>query len=405
MATYRYKAVSAGGRITEGEVAAATQREAVARLQALGHIPIQVADVAGSWLHAILTRELFVHRVPSRRSLAALVRQLGILLRAGLPLDRALETLAEVAERKPESDTPRRLLSKIRSGMALADAMAEDPLFPEFCVSMVRAGELSGSLEAILDRLADFVEHSEVARAKITSALLYPLVVVIASMLSLGILFGFVVPRFRPFFADAHAPLPFVTRAVLEAGDLFQNYWWLPPLVLVGPLLYLLRMVRDPRRRHRWDAVMLKLPLWGALTVKIAVAHFSRILGTLLKNGVPLPNALKIAGGTLRNRVLVEAIAGVTARVKEGKGLAEPLAQAGIIPALALRLIRVGEEAARLDDMLIEVAAVYDWETAHSIDRMLSMLGPALTIGLGLIVALVIGSIMTTVLSVYQLAI
>jgi general secretion pathway protein F len=405
MTTYRYKAVSAGGRITEGELVAATQREVVAQLQALGHVPIQVADTAGSWLHAILTREFFGRHSPPRRALAALIRQLGILLRAGLPLDRALEILSDVAERKTESDTPRRLLSKIRSGIALSDAMAEEPLFPDFCVSMVRAGELSGSLEAVLDRLADFVERSEIAKAKIKSALLYPVVVMIASVFSLGILFGFVVPRFRPFFDDVHAPLPFVTRVVLEAGDLFQNYWWLPPLVLAGPIIYLVRMVRDPQRRHRWDAVMLNLPLFGALTVKIAIAHFSRILGTLLKNGVPLPNALKIAGGTLRNRVLVEAIAGVTARVKEGKGLAEPLAQAGIIPALALRLIRVGEEAARLDDMLIEVATVYDWETAHSIDRMLSMLGPALTVGLGVVVALVIGSIMMTVLSVYQLAI
>lgn len=405
MASYRYKAVSANGRISVGELAAATQREAVAQLQALGHIPIQVVDATGSWLQRLLTRDLVERRSPSRRALGALIRQLGILLRAGLPLDRALEILADVAERKAESETPRRLLGRIRGGGALADAMAEEPLFPEFCVSMVRAGELSGSLEAVLDRLADFVERSEIAKAKIKSALLYPVIVMIASFVSLAVLFGFVVPRFRPFFEDVHAPLPFVTRAVLEIGDLFQSYWWLPPLLFIGLVVCLLRLVRSPHGRRRWDAVMLKLPIFGALVVKVAVAHFSRILGTLLKNGVPLPDALKIAGGTLRNRILVEAVAGVTARVKEGKGLAEPLAQAGVIPALALRLIRVGEEAARLDDMLIEVATVYDWETEQSIDRMLSLLGPVLTVGLGLVVAVVIGSIMMTVLSVYQLAI
>ncbi len=234
---------------------------------------------------------------------------------------------------------------------------------------------------------------------------MYPVIVVAASAVSLAILFGFVVPRFRPFFADAQAPLPLVTRALLEIGDLVQSYWWLPPLVLVGPLAYVISLIRDPKRRRRWDAVILRLPIIGGLTTKVAVAHFSRILGTLLKNGVPLPNGLKIAGETLSNRVLVEAIANVTARVKEGKGLAEPLAQVGVFPELALRLIRVGEEAARLDDMLIEIASVYDWETANSVERMLSLLGPALTIGLGLVVAVVIGSIMMTVLSVYQLAI
>jgi len=405
MATYHYKAVSAGGRIIEGELAAATQHEAVAQLQALGHIPIKVADDAGSWLHSILTRELFAQRTLSRRSLAPLIRQLGVLLRAGLPLDRALEILADVAGSHGDAVTPQRLLTKIRGGCALADAMAEEPLFPEFCVSMVRAGEMSGSLEAVLDRLADFIERTQVARAKIKSALMYPVVVVAASTVSLAILFGFVVPRFRPFFADAQAPLPLVTRALLEIGDLVQSYWWLPPLVLVGPLAYIIGLIRDPKRRRRWDAIILRLPDIGGLTAKVAVAHFSRLLGELLKNGVPLPNGLKIAGETLNNRVLVEAIANVTARVKEGKGLAEPLAQVGVFPELALRLIRVGEEAARLDDMLIEIASVYDWETANSVERMLSLLGPALTIGLGLVVAVVIGSIMMTVLSVYQLAI
>jgi general secretion pathway protein F len=405
MATYRYKAVSAAGRVIEGELAATTQHEAVAQLQALGHIPIRVVGEARSWLHSALTRELFASRAPSRRSLAPLIRQLGILLRAGLPLDRALGILADVAGSHGDAATPQRLLSRIRSGSALADAMAEEPLFPEFCVSMVRAGEISGSLEVVLDRLAEFIERSQVTRAKIKSALMYPVIVVAASIVSLALLFGFVVPRFRPFFADAQGTLPLVTRALLEIGDLVQSYWWLPPLLLAGPLVYVVALIRDPKRRRRWDAFVLKLPIIGELTAKVAVAHFSRILGTLLKSGVPLPNGLKIAGETLRNRVLVEAIATVTARVKEGKGLAEPLAQAGVFPELSLRLIRVGEEAARLDDMLIEVAAVYDWETADSVERMLSLLGPALTIGIGLAVAVVIGSIMMTVLSVYQLAI
>src|SRR4051812_43393890 len=156
MPQYRYRAVSPAGQVSEGDMTAANAREVVERIQALGHIPLETKESAGSGLHGFLTKELFQSKRASAKSLAPLIRQLGILLRAGLPLDRALEILHEVAARRSEADVPRRLLNRVRGGSALADAMADEPLFPEFCVSMVRAGELSGALEAVLDRLADF---------------------------------------------------------------------------------------------------------------------------------------------------------------------------------------------------------------------------------------------------------
>ncbi len=405
MPRFRYRAISPSGQVSEGDMLAESRREVVARIQALGHVPMLAEELVESGLRALLTADLLKPRHASRRSIAPLIRQLGTLLRAGLPLDRSLEVLHEVTDRRADAEVPRRLLAKIRGGSALADAMAAEPLFPAFCVSMVRAGEVSGALEAVLERLAEFLEKSQAAKAKIRSAMLYPAIVLVASLASLFVLFGFVVPRFRPFFEDAHARLPLVTRALLATGDLFQQFWWLPPLLLAALALAITAAARDPERRHALDALVLRLPLFGELARKIEIAHFSRILGTLLKNGVPLTHALKIAGETIRNRVLAKAINAVAASVKEGKGLAEPLAQSRVVPPLALRLVRVGEEAARLDDMLLEVATIYDWETNYSIERLLSLLGPALTIGLGGLVALVIGSIMMTVLSVYRLAI
>ena len=223
--------------------------------------------------------------------------------------------------------------------------------------------------------------------------------------MSLVVLFAFVVPRFRPFFEDQQVVLPLTTRALLALGSFVEAYWWLPLAIAIAAIVAGIFLIRDPRQRQRWDALKLRLPLAGDILRKAEIAQFGRILGTLLKNGVPLPNALKISGETFRNQVLADAIAGVAAGVREGKGLSEPLARARVFPPLALRLVRVGEEAARLDDMLLELATIYEWETTQSVERILTMLGPALTIGMGLIVALVIGSIMMAILSVYQLAV
>jgi general secretion pathway protein F len=403
---FRYRAVSPTGEITEGEMIADTQRDVVGRLQAIGLIPLEAREGAAASLGSLLTRDLLQpDKRPPRRTLTAHIRQLGTLLRAGLPLDRALAILAEVAEKKTEAEVPRRLLNKIRGGSTLADAMAGEPMFPPFCVSMVRAGEVSGSLDQVLERLGDFLEKSEAARNKVKSALFYPAIVLGACLVSLAVLFAFVVPRFRPFFEDQNVTLPLITRALLGIGSFVEVYWWVPVVVAALATLIGLVLIRDPRHRMHWDALKLRLPLFGEMLRKAEIAQFGRILGTLLKNGVPLPNALKISGETFRNQVLARAIAGVTAGVKEGKGLTEPLARTQVFPPLALRLVRVGEEAARLDDMLLELATIYEWETAQGVERTLALLGPALTIGMGLIVALVIGSIMMAILSVYQLAV
>lgn len=403
MARFRYRAVLANGHMGEGEIAAASHAEAIAGIQALGLIPVSAAPDDASWLRGLLTREIKLTKTDDRKILTGFIRQLGVLLQAGLPLDHTLEVLEETAGRKG-GEMPRRLLDKLRGGSALADAMADEPLFPKFCVSMIRAGEMSGALDTVLARLADFLERSQASKAKIKSALMYPVIVLLACMVSLVVLFSFVVPRFRPFFEDAQVELPFTTQALLAVSDGFEQYWWLPILVVALAALYIADMIRNPGRRPQWDRFVLRLPVIGNMIHKAEIAHFARILGTLLKNGVALPNGLAIAADTIRNQALAPAISEVAHSVTEGKGLAEPLAATGLIPPLALRLLRVGEEAAKLDDMLLEVAAIFDWETETSMNRLLTALGPALTVGLGLLVALVIGSLMMAILSVYQLA-
>lgn len=404
MAQFRYRAVLTDGRMEEGEIAAASHAEAIATIQALGKIAVSAVPAEGTWLRSLLTREINFSRAETGKQLTGFIRQLGVLLQAGLPLDHALEVLSEAAGRKSGAEVPRRLLHRVRGGSALADAMADEILFPKFCTSMVRAGEMSGSLETVLARLGDFLERAQATKAKIKSALMYPVIVLLACIVSLVVLFSFVVPRFRPFFEDTRVELPFATQALLVVADGFEQFWWLPLFLAATMALLIASMIRDPRRRPHWDRFVLRLPLVGTIMHKAEIAHFARILGILLKNGVVLPNSLAIAAGTIRNQAIAPAIIDVARNVTEGKGLAEPLASTGLIPPLALRLLRVGEEAARLDDMLLEVAAIFDWETETGMNRLLTALGPALTVGLGLLVALVIGSLMMAILSVYQLA-
>jgi general secretion pathway protein F len=256
-----------------------------------------------------------------------------------------------------------------------------------------------------LRQLAEFLERSQAARQQVTSALIYPAIVLATGLGSVGLLFGFVIPRFRPLFEEAGTALPLPARSVLAVSDVLQNYWWVMMVVIALAALYIQRQFRGGEARRRWDRRLLRLPLVGDLITKAEVARLARTLGTLLKNGVSPLAALAVTRETLRNTVIADAISTVADSLKQGKGLAEPLSRSKVVPILAIQLIRVGEETAKLDEMLLKTAEIYDAEVARSIERLLALLVPGITIVLGIIVALVIGSILTAVLSVYELAI
>jgi general secretion pathway protein F len=404
MPRWRYQAADAASEMVEGDLDAPDVAGAVERLHAAGLVPLRVRPAAG----AIATTAPWRSRAPRRRmpvrSLAAATAQIATLLRAGLPLDEAIEVAAEISEAPRERAALRALLERLRGGSSLADAMTAEGSFPDFAISMVRAGEAGAGLEPALARLTEFLERDQAAREHIKSALLYPAVVALVCCASIGVLFAFVVPRFRPLFEQAGDALPAPARALLAASDLVQAFWWTLPAALVAAVLLVRRELRDRRRRQRWDRLVLRVPLLGPIVVKTQTIHFTRTVGTLLKNGVPLVNALSITRGAVGNTVFGEAADTVLEQVRTGKGLAEPLRATGVFPPLALRLIRIGEESGRQDDMLLRVAEVLEADTRRTIDRLLSLLTPALTIALGMIVAAVIGSILTAVLSVYDLA-
>jgi len=276
-------------------------------------------------------------------------------------------------------------------------------VFPNFYIGMVRAGEAGGTLEVVLSRLSETLERTQALHDDVRAALRYPALVVIMAGLSIVVLMTAVIPEFRPLFEGSGAALPLSTRIIIAVSDFFRDYWWAVALALLVAAVALRQHNRSPAGRLRWDRWLAGAPLFGDLVRKIEVARFSRILGTLLANGVSMLNALALTTETLDNQAIAEATGRAQGRLAKGEGLAEPLMETGVFPALALQLIRVGEETGQLDRMLLRIATIYDDEVKRTIERMLSLLVPLVTLVLGVLIAAIIGSMMAAILSSYDL--
>ena len=403
MPRFLYKAVSADGEIVEGELDATDRQAVVDRLHAQGHVPIRAELCPETGGGRVLPR-LFQARRVTRRDLVLLTQELATLLGAGLPLDRGLGFMLELAEPGPLRELVESLREKVQGGATLADAMQGFPeVFPNFYIGMVRAGEAGGTLEVVLSRVAETLERSQALHDDVRAALRYPALVVIMAGVSIVVLMTAVIPEFRPLFEGSGAALPVSTQIIIAVSDFLRDYWWVVTLGLLAAALGLRQHNRSPAGRLRWDRWLANAPLFGDLVRKIEVARFSRTLGTLLANGVSVLNALALTTETLENQAIAEATGRAQARLAKGEGLAEPLRETGVFPGLALQLIRVGEETGQLDQMLLRIAVIYDDEIKRTIERMLSLLVPLVTLVLGVLIAAIIGSMMAAILSSYDL--
>lgn len=405
MPRYRYEAVDAAGEVLRDEVEASSAEVAIERLRDQGLLPLSVAEAKGGFLRGGFSQPLFSRRRSfSQKSVILLTQQLSSLLNAGMPLDRALTILIDVTDDEPSKALMERVQEKVRGGSTLADALETQGVFSRFYLNMIRAGEAGGALETVLKRLSEFLERSQALRETVASALIYPLILLTVSALSVIILLTFVVPQFQRLFADAGKALPLATQIVIAVGDGFRHYWWAGAIVILLAASAMRRQLRQPESRLLWDRRFLRLPLFGDLIAKVETARLSRTLGTLLGNGVSLLNALTIVRETLSNQVLAGALGEVAEHVKTGRGLADPLLEAGDFPKLAVQMVRVGEETGQLQEMLLQVADTYDGEVQTAIKRLLTLLEPAMILGLGVIVAGIIMSILVAILSLNDLA-
>jgi len=404
MPLYIYKAVNREGETIEMEREAADETALLMLLQSEGLLPIRISPAKSrplAWLKLGRSRSRI-----SQKQIGLMTRELLTLLQAGLPLDRALVVLLELTSSEPDLNAMLgKVLDAVKGGKQLSDALeAQNGVFSRFYLNLIRAGEAGGALEVVLERLTEYLDRSKELRDTVTTAMIYPAILVLMAMGSLLLLLAFVVPQFTEMFESAGKELPVPTQIVVGAADFIRGYWWtLVPLVF-GATSFVRYQKADPVRRLVWDGWMLRLPLFGDLIIKFQVASFSRTLSTLLTNGVPLLGALTIVRDTLDNRLVAEKLGLAAESLKRGGGLTAPLMEAELFPSLAMQMIKLGEESGHLAEMLERVATTYDKEIKISIQRLLALLEPVLIVGLGIMIGGIIVSILMAILSVNDLA-
>jgi general secretion pathway protein F len=400
MPSYYYKAVKLDGEEIEGEQEADDEAALIRRLQAEGLIPLQTRSAGG--LTAQLARRK--RRRLSANDIEVLTRQLATLIEASLTLDRSLAVLVDLTPEEHVVKVLSDLQERVRGGATFSAALeAQDGQFSKLYVNMVRAGEASGALAEVLSRLADYLERTAELRGTVTSALVYPAILLVVAGLSVIMLLVFVVPQFTVLFEDMGAALPLPTRIVVGAGDLVRGYWWALLVLIAVAALLIERWLQNTDNRRRFDYRVMALPLFGDLIWKMETARLCHTLSTLLKNGLPLLSGLNLAKEVVSNRKIGYGLSEAAEDLKHGRGIAEPLTTRAVLPELALQMIRVGEESGTLDAMLAKVADIFDRETRLSVQRMLTLLEPALIIGLGIVVAGIIISILMAILGANEL--
>lgn len=404
MPVFRYRALSPAGDTVTGEIEAPDVAGAIGRLNERALLPIQAVEKSAAFT-ARLTLTLGRGDKLRPADLALFVQQLARLLAASLPLDRALEILTTLVEDARSRRIINRLLERVQDGGSLAEAMtAEKDVFPRLCISMVRAGEEGGALRPVLERVADFLVRSEAIRQKVISAMVYPAILVVVATGSVGLILTLVIPQFETMFADAGDRLPFATRIVMLASQILRGSWMWLLLGFVVILATVQGLSRLEQVRILRDRLLLRLPLLGSILTRFEVSRLCRSLSVLLANGVPASRALALAGATVSNRLMIEAINTIALRFKEGAALAPSLQASGRFPPLAVQLIQIGEETGRLEDMLQQVADIYDQEVERTLQRAMALLVPMITVVMGVIVALIMAAVMTAMVSVSGLA-
>jgi len=405
MATYRYKAIANDGIVLKGEIEAASREALVQQIQAEGHTLVQ-AEERGKGLWAMLTADVGGRRRISQRELTSLTRDLATMLTAGVTLEQALALKLERRKNPgPPEKIIERVLQRVRDGASLSDALnAEKPTFSEQYVSMIRAGEIGGTLPQTFARLSDTMERASETQEALQSALIYPIILLVTASIAITTIVVYVLPSFQQIFDQAGAELPAITRVVVDSAAFARQYGMVFLAVGAFATLILSRVLATEPARHVIDRVALRTPLIGDFVRQTDFGRASAVLGALLSSGVPLNAALELTLSVPNNRAVRAGLRNALTHVIEGRGLAQPLSESGIAPDEAVQLVRVGEETGKLDVMLSKASEILEADARRTIDRMMAALTPILTIGLGVFVALIVMSILSAVLGVNDLA-
>ncbi len=390
MPEFRYIARELSGRAVSGELTAASELDVVSQLSGKQLFPVKILPSKPTGV-----RQFGWRRRPSAGQLATFYSQLADLLRSGVPLLRSLDLLERQTSHAGLKSVLRELRDRVADGTRLAESMRVHPeAFSELAVSMVRAGEEGSFLEDVLKQVADFTEHQQELKSRVIGAMAYPAFLLVAGVSVVWAMLVWFVPKFTPVFErlSNQGELPWATTALMSLSDVAGSYWFVTVLALVGAVLILRQQLRTEAGIRRWHSASLRLPAMGPVVRSLAVARFCRILGTLLKNGVPILQSLRIAKDATGNRIITDAIAAAADSVSTGKSLASPLASSGQFPLEVVEMISVGEEANNLEQVLINVADTMERRTQRLLDLAVRLLEPLmLMVMAGLILFVVIG--------------
>ncbi|GKT15211.1 type II secretion system F family protein [Acidovorax sp. SUPP2522] len=424
MPDYVWRAAAASGKVAEGRLTAINEAQALKQLRAQGLTPLTISDLIGAsagagassaMVTASANEAIGAAAVPKGRSgkgpvkaadVLALTSELSIMLRAGLALDNALRVLIDMSYKPSMAELLQGILDAVKGGTPLSRALSQHrELFGDFYINMIRSGEASGQMSSVLERLVEHMERQRALRDSVISATIYPAILLGVAVLSLIAMLGFVVPQFEKLFTDMGDALPMPTQIVMALGHAFTRYGLFIGIVALGLGLMVRRWAASPAGRQWWQARLLKLPLMGRLALKYQLTLFSRSLGTLLGNGVPMLTALHIATETVSNTVLQQALSRVAPIVKEGGKVVQAVSATGIFEPLAINLIRVGEETGRIGQMMLELSNILNREVETGIKRLLTLVEPVLILVLGILIAAIIVSILLGILSINDLAV
>lgn len=407
MPVYEYSALNAEGRKRKGIVDAGSIAAARQKLREMAVFPVEIAETAARKREETAARGGAIHlfRKVGLQELAVMTRQLATLLGAGLPLVPSLAALVAQIRHPVLKTTLARIKDEVNEGNSLTQSISHFPeVFPPFYVNMVRAGEASGTINLVLDRLADFNEGQQALRTKIRSALAYPLFMFFIGSGVLFFLITFVVPNITNIFREMHQTLPGITVFLIVVSGFLKAFWWIIALILLAGIVGLRYAIRRTERgRYLWDRFKLNVPLFGALNRKIAVARFSRTLGTLIQSGVPLLSALEIAKNVVDSIVIADEIRRAAKDVEEGASLSTPLSRSGFFPPMAVEMISVGEQSGNMETMLFRIADAYETEVEANILILTSLLEPAMILVMGAAVGFIVISVLLPIFEMNQL--
>jgi type IV pilus assembly protein PilC len=398
MPRFDYQARNKEGKMVSGAIEAETKEKSILKLQSMSLFPIDLKESKGDGKYELTWAQL---RGIKNSDITIFTRQLSGLLDSGVPLLKSLQVLKEQTENEKMLKVISLLHSDVETGATFSESLSKHPkIFTKLYANMVKAGEVGGLLNVVLDRLADFAEKEDELRSRIFSALAYPFVMIIVGIVAIFVLMTFVIPRFVGMFEEMEQDLPLLTDILIIVSDFMKLYWMFIIGGIAVAILILRGLYKKDESRVQIDRFLLRLPVFGVLIKKQEIARFSRTLGALLKNGVSILPSLDIVSETATNLIIRRAIIEVRKEVGEGEGLAEPMRKTKVFPPLVTNMIGVGEASGKIDEVLEKVAVFYEKDVDRTLKTLTSLIEPAIILALGLVVGFVV---MAMLLPIFQL--